>query len=165
MLKEERRKLKRIILISILLCAIFYFLFAILVAGICGKQTSEDALSGLKNVLGFQILNLFYLFGVFATFTSFVSLGLTLKKTFWYDLKINKNLALLISLLPPIFLFLLGLKEYIIVISLVGAITLAVDGTLILLMYKKIKPKSYFVLPLILIFIVGIFYQIFYLLK
>jgi len=165
MLKEERKKLKKIILISILLCGLFYFLFAILVAGICGQKTSEDALSGLKNVLGSQILNLFYLFGVFATFTSFVSLGLTLKKTFWYDLKINKNLALLITLLPPIFLFLLGFREYITIISLVGAITLAIDGALILLMYKKLKPKAYFVLPLILIFIAGIFYQIFYLLK
>jgi amino acid permease len=165
MLKEEKKKLKKVILISILLCALFYFLFAVLVSGICGIKTSKDALSGLKEILGTQVLNLFYLFGVFATFTSFVSLGLTLKKTFWYDLKINKNLALMIALLPPLFFFFFGFKEYITVISLVGAITLAIDGSLILLMYKKIRPKAFFIFPLILIFLAGIFYQIIYFLK
>ena len=162
MLGEEKDKLKKVIFFSILICALFYLLFAILICGICQKETSPDALSGLEKVLGKKILKLFYLFGVFTTFTSFISLGLTLKKTFLYDLKIKKITSFLLTVFPPLFFFLLGFKQYIKAISLVGAITLGTNGILILLMYKKVNPKSKFIYPLMAIFLVGIFYEIIY---
>jgi len=92
-------------------------------------------------------------------------MGLTLKKVFWYDLKLKKNLAWVITCFIPFFFFLIGIKNFIPVIAFVGGVMLGIDGILILLMYKKIRPKNLLVYPLILIFLGGILYEIVYFLK
>jgi len=165
MLGEKKKLLSKIILISILIPLIFYLLFIFSIVGISGQKTTESALIGLRDILGQGIVLPMLLFGILTTFTSFIALGLTLKKVFWYDLKIEKNLAFLITCFIPIILFLIGLKHFIPIISFVGGVMLGIDGVLILLMYQKIKPKQILVYPLILIFLVGIIYEIIYFLK
>ena len=163
---SPRKKLiGKIIFISILVPIIVYLFFIYLILGITGAQTTESALTGLRNVLGDGIVSLALFFGVLTTFTSFIALGLTLKKVFWYDLKIEKNIAFAIACFIPLALFLIGIKQFIPVISFVGATMLGIDGILILLMYKKIKPKQILVYPLFLILFGGIIYEIIYFLK
>lgn len=164
MLKENKSLLRKIIPVSILIPAIIYIFFIIMVLGITGAGTSSEAISGLKNFLGDGIVSLGLFFGVLTTFTSFIVLGLTLKKTLWYDFKIPKNLAWGISCFIPLFLFLIGMKNFIQIIGFVGGVMLGIDGILILLMYRKLTKKK-FVYPLILIFLVGIAYEIIYFLK
>jgi tyrosine-specific transport protein len=163
MLKNQKGMLLKIIPIAIFIPIIIYLFFIYLVLGISGTQTTQTALPGLKAVLGDGIVSLAFLFGFLTTFTSFITLGLTLKNVFWYDLKMNKNLAFVITCFLPLILFLIGVKQFIPVISFVGAIMLGIEGILILLMYQKIKPKRKFlVLPLALIFLGGIIYEIIY---
>ena len=164
MLGEKKNLLKKIIPISILIPIFVYLFFIILVTGITGAQTTPEAIAGLKNFLGNGIVILGLFFGVLTTFTSFIALGLTLKKVFWYDLKINKNLAWLITCFAPFILFLIGIKHFIPVISFVGGVMLGIDGVLILLMYHKLTRKK-FIFPLILIFLAGIFYEIVYFIR
>lgn len=162
-LRGEKRLLSKAILTSILIAVFVYLFFIFLVLGISGLQTTENALAGLKNVLGDTVTNLALFFGVLTTFTSFIAVGLTLKKIFAYDLKINKNLACLITCFIPFLLFLAGFQSFISVISFIGGILLGVDGILILMMYQKIRPeRKSLTLPLILIFIGGIIYEIIY---
>lgn len=162
MLGEKKELLKKIIPISILIPIFVYLLFIYLILGITGSQTTESALTGLRNFLGPGFFSLGLFFGVLATFTSFISLGLTLRKVFWYDLKIEKNLAWIITCFIPLILLLIGIKSFIPVINFVGGVMLGIDGILILLMYKKITQKKFLVYPLILIFLVGIIYEIIY---
>jgi amino acid permease len=162
MLKENKNLLKIVIPISILISIFIYLLFTYLILGICGPQTTESALTGLKNFLDFKIFSLALLFGVLTTFTSFIALGLTLKKVFWYDLKIEKNLAFFITCFIPLILFLMGVKSFIQIISFVGGVMLGIDGILILLMYQR-KTKNFLIYPLVLIFLAGIIYEIIYL--
>jgi amino acid permease len=167
-LEKNKKDLKKVIFISILISALFYFSFAVLVCGVLGKETKEDAISGLEKFFGKSISKILFLFGSITTFTSFVALGLTLQKTFWYDLKIEKNLALFLTLFPPLLLFFLGFNKFLPIISLVGGVFLGIEGILILLMYRKIeksKVKTLLLSPLFLIFLFGIFYEIFYFLK
>lgn len=164
-LRERKKLLKIVISISILISIFIYLFFIYLILGITGAKTTESALTGLKDVLGDGIVALALFFGVLTTFTSFIALGLTLKKIFWYDLKIDKNLSWAITCFIPLFLFLIGIKSFIPVISFVGAVMLAIDGILILLMYRKIKPKQILVYPLFLILFGGIVYEIIYFLK
>jgi len=162
MLGEKKNLLKIIIPISILIPILVYIFFIYLILGISGSQTTESALAGLKNYLGGAV-NLLLLAGFLTTFTSFISIGLTLKKIFWYDLKIGKNLAWVIACFTPLILFLIGIKNFIPVISMVGGVMLGIDGILILLMYQKIKPeRKILVSPLIIIFLLGIIYEIIY---
>ena len=165
MLGENKKLIKKVITISILVPIIVYLFFIYLILGITGAQTTESALTGLRNVLGDGIVSLALFFGVLTTFTSFIALGLTLKKVFWYDLKIGENLAWAITLFLPLILFLVGIKDFIPVIAVVGGVMLGIDGILILLMYRKIKPKQILVYPLFLILFGGIIYEIIYFLK
>jgi len=57
----------------------------------------------------------------------------------------------------------LGVKNFISLISFLGGVFLGIDGVLMLLMYRKIKPKkAKLVWFLSLIFIGGIIYEIIY---
>jgi tyrosine-specific transport protein len=163
MLGEKKNLILKIVPIAILIPALVYLFFIYLILGISGSQTTESALGGLKAVLGDGIVALALLFGLLTTFTSFIALGLTLKKVFWYDLKLTKNLAFVITCFVPLFLYLAGLKSFISVIGAVGGIMLAIDGILILLMYNKIRPERKLITyPLILLFLAGILYSIVY---
>ncbi len=75
----QKRALKWIILISTLIPIIVYLFFIYLILGITGPKTTESALTGLRDVLGDKIASLALLFGILTTFTSFITLGLTLK--------------------------------------------------------------------------------------
>lgn len=167
MMGRKKNLLKTVIISSVLISIIFYILFVYLVLGVTGSQTTESALVGLKNFLGDGIANLGFLFGVIATFTSFITVGLTLRNLVHYDLKIKKNYASLITFLVPLALFFMGLQKFIPIISFIGAAMLGIEGALILLMYKKMKKSNggIIVLSLIFIFIFGIIYELVNLIK
>ena len=163
MLQGKKGLLKKIIPISIFIPILIYLFFVFFVLGVTGLETTLSALPGLKNFLNSTIVSLGLFFGVLTTFTSFIALGLTLKKVFWYDLKIEKNVSWGIACFLPLALFLIGIKDFIGVISFVGGIMLGIDGILILLMYSKIRPERKSLLyPLALVFVLGIFYEIIY---
>lgn len=162
-LGEKKKAISKVIPIAILIPALVYLFFIYLVLGITGPQTTESALTGLKAVLGDDIVSLALIFGLLTTFTSFITLGLTLKKVFWYDLKLKRVASWAITCFLPLILYLAGIKSFIAVIGVVGGIMLAVDGILILLMYKKLRPeRKVLVYPLILLLLGGIIYSIVY---
>ncbi len=163
MLKDRKFMLKIVIFVSILIPILVYSAFVYLILGICGEKTTPSALVGLKSFLGEGITGLTLFLGTLTTFTSFITLGLTLKKIFWYDLQIGKNLSMILATLPPYVLFLCGVNQFLSVISIVGGIFLGVDGILILLMYRKIQRssiKNLLLYPLFLILVSGILFQL-----
>lgn len=165
MLGRKNRKdlLNRIILISGIIAVGVYLLFSLMIVGITGSATAESALIGLKNIFGQEISNLLFFFGFVTSFTSFIIMGLTLKKVLFYDCGFNKNFAWAISSLVPIALVGLGLNDFISIFGLVGGILLGADGIMILLMYQKIRPKEKFLTyPFLFIFAAGIIYEILY---
>lgn len=161
-LGTRKHLLNKVIIISILIAILIYLSFIFLILGISGNQTTESAITGLRDFLGKNVFNLGLFFGILTTFTSFIALGLNLKNVFRFDLKIKKHFAWAITCFVPLVLFLAGIKQFIPVISFVGGITLGFDGILILLMYKKISHKNFLIYPLSLIFLGGIIYQIIY---
>ncbi len=171
MLGGDKKFLKKIIIISTIIPILLYFFFTYLVLGITGPMTTQSALTGLKNYLGDGIVNMSLFLGVLATFTSFIALGLTLKKIYWYDFKIPKNLSWFLVCFVPLALFLLGFKSFIRTIGLVGGVGLGIDGVLILLMYRSLlikkgkAKKTLLVFPLILVLILGAIYELIYFLK
>ncbi|MDO8504162.1 MAG: amino acid permease, partial [bacterium] len=139
MLIGDKKSLKKVILISILIAAIVYALFTVFILGINGRQTTEFGLTGLTGLLGQGVLRLGFLAGFLATFTSFIAIGLYLRNMLHYDFKIPKILAWFLVSSVPIVLFLAGLKNFISIISFVGSIMLGIEGILVLLIYRKIK--------------------------
>lgn len=170
-LKDKKQALLKTIAISILISILVYLFFIFLILGIAGKNTKESALLNLRELLGKERGSLLLFFGIVTTFTSYLTLGLTLKKILWYDLKLNKILAWLLTCLLPIFLFLLGIKKFIPLISFLGGIFLGLEGILVLLMYKKAfskkitLAKKFLVSSLFFFLILGIFYEMYQFLK
>ncbi|TSC74826.1 MAG: amino acid permease [Parcubacteria group bacterium Gr01-1014_30] len=163
MLGEKKKMILKIVPVAVLIPIFVYLFFIYLILGITGYNTTESALGGLRMVLGDGVLALTLVFGLLTTFTSFIALGLTLKKVFWYDFGFGKNLSWAITCFLPFFLYLAGLKNFLPVIGVVGGVMLAFDGILILLMYNKIRPdKKFVVYPMILLFLAGIVYSFVY---
>ena len=139
LLAGQTKKLKSVIIIGTLIPALVYLIFIALVLGVNGNATTADALTGLKTVLGSTVLIAGFLVGIIATFTSYLTVGQTLKETFWYDLKFSHFTAWVIACFVPLILYLVGLKNFISIIGFVGAITFATDGILVFLIYLKAK--------------------------
>jgi len=166
MLGEHKKKLLKLIPVAILIPVFVYLFFIFIVLGINGQNTTDNALIGLSDVLGGRMAPLVIVFGLLTTFTSFIALGLNLKKVFWYDLKISKNLAWLITCFVPLLLYFVT-QDFIKVISFVGAVMLAIEGVLIVLMYRKFKiregisaVKKLAICFLILVLLGGIIYSV-----
>jgi len=169
MLGEDAKKLlSRIIVSGILLSAITYLFFIFMVLGASGQNTSKDAISGLANSLGNGIIKLGFLFGIITTFTSFIALGLTLKKMLWYDFGLSPKLSWAIACFAPLILFFLGLKEFISVIGLTGAVSIGFEAIITVFLYKAFLKKKLsqkmnsllYILPVF--FVLGIFFEIYY---
>jgi len=164
----DNKLFKKVIISGILLATITYLFFIFTVFGASGFNTSKEAISGLALTLGDNIIRLGFIFGIITCFTSFIALGLTLKKVLWYDFNIPKNLAWLITCFFPLLLFLMGFREFINVIGLTGAFALGCEAILIIFIYKAFLKKKFsrkmnpilYILPIF--FVLGIVFEIYY---
>jgi len=174
LLVDNLKSLKKVIILGTLIAGLVSILFTFLILGITGSETTPEAILGLKNRLGNGVVMLTLLFGILATFTSFLTSGLTLKKTLWYDFKINKHIAWAITCFLPFILYLFGLTNFIKIVSISGGVFSAGIAILMISIYLKaktkgdIKPAYSFNLPkilvysLVLFFIIGAVYQLFF---
>ncbi len=165
---------KKAIIWGTLLPIFLYALFVLTVVGVTGSQTSPEAIGGLVQVLENRTIILGAIFGLLAVATSFLVLGLCLKKIFWYDYKINKHLAWALTCFVPVIAYLLHLRDFIAVIGFLGAALVGLEGILLVLIYQKakklgqrqpeysLKLSPIFGYGLILILSLGIIYQIIY---
>ncbi len=163
-LSGQKEKLKWVGPTGVGLAIIIYLFFIFVVVGISGMETSEEGILGLMNQLDNGVIGLALIFGILATFTSFITLGLTLKKILWFDLGLSEMISWAVVTFIPISAFVFGVDNYIQVITFVGTMLLAIDATLITLMYQKYKPAKYKFLtyPIIFVFVLGIIYNIAY---
>ncbi|MBU3934526.1 hypothetical protein KKC00_00960 [Patescibacteria group bacterium] len=167
MLGRDKKAIKKVVTIASIIPVVIYLLFIVLIVLISGSATSREAILGLKNILGPKVISIMFLAGFLTTFTSFITIGLTLKKVFWYDLKIPHYFSWVLTCFLPFLLYILGFQDSIKIVGLVGGAMLALEAVLILLMYKKIKQGKarFFVYPLIVVFLIGIIYEIIYFLR
>jgi len=171
-LEEDKKKLKKCIIIGSLLVLVVYLVFTFFVVAVTGFDTTEIATLGLGKVLGKKMLIVGNLFAVFAMATSFLTLGLAMKEMYNYDYGFSKNLSWFLTCSVPFGLFLLGFQNFIKTIGYVGSIAGGIEGMLIVFMawravkmgdrkpeYSIVKGRLIGVI-LIAVFILGIVYQL-----
>lgn len=173
LLKSElNRKFKRIIIAGTVLAAAVYLIFAFLVFGATGQETSADAISGLAGKFGSNYLLIGSAIGFLAAITSFITLGLVLKGMLISDFGLKIESAWFAAALIPGLLYLLGFNDFIKIISLVGAVAIGIDSIFILLLHREAALRHRtqgfrMLLPreirftLLLIFAVGVFYELY----
>jgi hypothetical protein len=139
---SNHKLFKRVLTSALWFSGIFYLIFILIVFGLSGSITTPDALSGLINILPQKILLLAYFFGFLTCFTSFITMGLTLKKIFWFDYQVNKHLAWFLACFIPLTLFFIGLNNFLQIIGLIGGVTLGLVGIAIFLAYLKMRARK-----------------------
>ncbi len=156
---RQEKVMKKAIIYGCLIPPILYFLFTALVISITGPQVSEVASVALGIFLGWKMLLVANLFAFLAMATSFLTLGLALVGIYQYDYKLNKYVAWLLMSLVPLIIFLLGARDFVKVISLVGSLGVGMAGILYVLTYfvarRKGKRKPEYKIPAVLGYVGG----------
>lgn len=174
LLNKDKVLVKKVVRYGTLISASVIFIFTLVVVGITGDSTSPDALSGMKEALSGGIVLFSLVFGVLTISTSFLLVAEAVKETLWWDYKLNKRYAWAIAVFVPYIGYLLGLRNFITVISFVGGVAGGLSAILLILIFKKLKkmpgkavlfkrhlPDS-FIIFLIGLFICGIIYEIYH---
>lgn len=141
-LKNRGSLYKKVIILGSIIPAILYFVFMITVVGITGLNTSPETISGLAGILGEKIILLGAIFGFLATITSFFILGLSLRETFCFDFKINKTTSWFLVCIVPLILYIAGIRSFIPIIVVLGALMGAIEGSAIVLIYDRAKVRG-----------------------
>ena len=162
LLGAEKHKLKKAIKYGTLIPAVVYLLFVFIILGVSGGLTSSDAIFGFSRALNSDfIMFVGSILGLLAIAEAALSYGVYFRETLWYDLKLNKKVAWALTGFAPLFLFLLGARDLVSIISIVGALFFGFQAVIILMIHKKaknseIKPAYAICLPNVFYYIIGI---------
>jgi amino acid permease len=142
LLENKQHNFKRSIFWSGVVSMIIYILFATIVVGVTGPETTEVATVGLGQEIG-SIMNLLgNIFAVLAMGTSFLIIGLSLRDSLQWDYDLKQNLASLITVGLPLVIFLLGLRGFTKAIDLVGGVFMSLEMSLLVFIYWKAKQEG-----------------------
>ena len=172
--EKHEHRLRSIILVSMGVIIAVSALFSLAVVGVSGSSTSEEAIIGLGQALGPVVSVVGSLLGVITLVSIFVIIGVQVKDSLMFDFKIRPSLAWLITVSVPIILFLIGVREFISVISFTGAVFGAINAIIIILVFEKLRRtvctrRKCFVLPkwvsvlLMSVFVIGAVVEVVYL--
>jgi len=171
-LKENKAYMKKAIIIGCLIPLIVYIIFAFIVVGVTGINTTDGAILGLGHAIGYEMLVFGTLFGIITMMSSFLILAFSLKKMFEYDYKIDKFSSWFLTCSVPLVIFMLGVKSFVRTIGVAGSVSGGLMGILVVLMYIKakklgnrkpeysIKKSNIISWILILLFVFGIIYEL-----
>lgn len=162
LLAGRERWMRPAIITAIAFAAALYLLFAFTVVGISGDTTTPEALAGLFGVMGAPIIILGSIVGVLTISTSYVMLGTALYETFHIDYRMRAPSAWLLAVAPPVLFFMSGLRNFIDVIDLVGAVAVGLLGILLLIAFLRARHRNrILVWVLMTMFAAGVVYHLF----
>ncbi|MBU4319367.1 MAG: hypothetical protein KKF30_19070 [Proteobacteria bacterium] len=174
LLGRNKKSIKSIVKIGTFLPVIIISIFTLVVVGISGSRTTQDALTGVGLIIDNGVIFFSLIFGVLTMVTSFLLVAQSIKETLWWDFKVNKYYAWAIAVFVPYILYALGMKNLIDVISFAGAIAGGTSAIILILIFIKLsklknklvlfkrRPKKALAYFLILMFLSGILYEVFY---
>lgn len=136
--KYEYRMPKTVIH-GFLILLTLYLAFTFVVVGVNGTGTSENALSAYVPVLGSLAVLMGSVVGLVTIGSISLMVGEQVKDTLRIDLGASKTLAWILTWAIPVALFLLGVRDFIRVISFTGAVFTALLAGLVLLAYERMR--------------------------
>ena len=172
-IRGKEHRMKPSILYAVFLVGILYLLFAFIVVGVSGDVTSPDALAGLFDFLGTKVVILGSLLGVLTISTSSLMLGTALRDIFRLDYGLNKRWSWFLVVVPPILMFIGGLRTFIDVIGLVGSVAIGIESAILVFVYKaarrdgsrepefKLSLPGWLLMLMVFMFTVGVIYEVF----
>ena len=142
LLPGSERRFKKALLLGTLIPILVYMLFAGAVVAVSGLATTEVATIGLGEKFGSSMLFFANLFAVLAMSTAFMGLGTALKETLVWDYKVPKFAAKLLVISLPLALFLVGARNFIVILEVVGGLFIATEGVIMTLVYGRARARG-----------------------
>jgi len=136
-MRESPKKIIQLLVAGKALVAVLGFLFALFIVGITGAETSREAFAGLESIVGRTSVLLGAIIGMITITLAYNNLGWVSRNILMYDVKIKKIAATASVVVPPLLLMLAGLVNFVLVISIIGAIFLASQGFMIFQLYRR----------------------------
>ncbi len=153
----------RALLAGTFFAATLYVIFTFAILG-STKTITPDAISGLGGWPSWKLALLGAL-GLFAIWTSYVPIGLEIKSSLEESLKWSKNWSFSLVLFLPIALLLLGLNNFLAVMSLVGGVFLGLQHWFIVSLGRKVlslpKGGKVFSNFLAIVFVLAAVYEVY----
>ena len=145
-LKKEKKKMKKAIIIGSLTPIVLYLIFVFVVGGVVGLENFELLQPNQRiatialSVYSLPFLGIMAnLLAVLAMFTSFLTLGIALVEVYQYDYKFSRLNSLLLTFSVPLVISLFNLTTFLSVLGITGAVAGGLDGILVTLMFWKAK--------------------------
>lgn len=132
------KNFRRVVSVSLFLAAIIYVIFIFSILGVSGSFTTEDAFSGIRNILGDKVMVIGSIIGFLAVFTSYMALAVDMKSMFRYDYKVPRFSAWLLVVVPPMVLYLIKIDNLVSTLAIIGSVGMGILGIFIVLMRRKI---------------------------
>lgn len=143
--------------------AILYVIFAFAILGSTEKIT-PDTISGLGSWPAWK-LSILGALGLFAIWTSYVPIGLEIKNSLEESFKWSKNWSFSLVLFLPIALLLLGLNNFLAIVSLVGGVFLGLQHWFIVSLGRRVlnlpRGGKIFLNFLAIVFVLAAVYEIY----
>ncbi len=146
-LKNNKKELKKAIIIGSLIPLFIYMLFALIVVGVTGVNTTDGAILGLANVLGNKILVLGSFLGVLTMATSFIAVAFSLSEMYHFDYKVKRKISSIFACFIPLVIALAIINSniknaFFKVLDITGSIGGSLVGILIILIWLSAKREG-----------------------
>lgn len=142
LLDKDPKKIKSVIRFSMLASSLVTVVFVLTIVGISGPLTTENALSGVKLILGDGVIVLALIFGVISMMTSVFGVAESIKETLWWDYKVNKTAAWALAVGVPYALYVLGVNSLVDVIGFAGAIAGGFSAVMMIATFMKMRKQG-----------------------
>ncbi len=120
-----------------------YMLFVAAVVLVTGTFTTEVATIGIGTAFGPFASIIANLVAILAMLTCYLGLGNALQETFTWDHAISERLSLMLVITIPLMLFLLGFRNFILILNVVGGVFIAIEICLLVLIYLKMRHQQH----------------------
>lgn len=133
------REMRRAILAGTGLPIVLYLCFALAVASVTGRETTEVATIGLGMTLSPSVSVLGNAFAAIAMFASFITIGQSILHSFMWDYGLKMPVASALTFGVPFAIFIFVAREFIQVIQFAGAVFGSIEGVLIAIAFVRAR--------------------------
>lgn len=133
--------LRSTIALGTILPAICYGLFVLGVLALA-PRVSDDAVTGLLGTVPLPLLFALGFLGLASLLSSYIVVGLDVSNILEYDLHVPRFLRQSIVVGIPIALYVLGLQQFIALVSFTGGVFLSLEGIFIALMWLRLPASE-----------------------
>ena len=139
----SEKKLPHVVIVANILVVAMYILFMWLTLGVTGASTTEVATIGLGQRIGPSMLLMGNILAFFTITTSFVTVGLSIRRLFHYDYNFSRFKAWVSTIMIPLVFFLFGARSFIQVVGIVGGVIMGTQSIIIILAFWKAQKNGH----------------------